>query len=151
MPRSFAEMRGTVDRIVGGVVGALWAILGLGFVIGSLGVANTVAMNVAEQQRTLGLLRSLGMTRRQVTRLVVVESLILGVAGCAAGVVGGLVTAAFIQIASQPLLGHPLSPSLRPTVIAANLAGAVAVTALAAYIPARRAARIDLLESLAAD
>lgn len=151
VPRSFADMRGTIDRIVGGVVGALWAILGLGFVIGSLGVANTVAMNVAEQQRTLGLLRSLGMTRRQVTRLVLVESLLLGVAGCAAGVVGGLVTAAFIQVASQPLLGHPLTPSLRPAVIAANLAGAVVVTALAALLPARRAARIDLLEAIAAE
>lgn len=151
VPRSFAEMRGTIDRVVGGVVGALWAILGLGFVIGSLGVANTVAMNVAEQQRTLGLLRSLGMTRGQVTRLVVVESLLLGVAGCVAGVVGGLVTAAVIQVASQPLLGHPLAFSLRPDVIAANLAGAVVVTALAAVLPARRAARIDILQAIAAE
>jgi putative ABC transport system permease protein len=133
------------------VVNSLWAILGLGFVVGSLGVANTVTMSVLEKTRTLGLLRAIGMTSGQVTRLVLLESLLLGVAGGLIGTVGGIFTALLIQFASQPLLGHPIRASLRPSVVAVNLIAAVAVAALAAWIPARRAVRLDLLESIAAD
>jgi putative ABC transport system permease protein len=133
------------------VVGSLWAILGLGFVVGSLGVANTVTMNVLEKRRTLGLLRAVGMTRGQVTRMVVIESLLLGAAGGLIGLAGGITTALFIQLASQPLLGHPIKASFRPDVVAMNLLAAVAITAIAAWLPARRAARLDLLESIAAE
>jgi putative ABC transport system permease protein len=149
--RSFADVQSFIDRIVNGVVGSLWAILGLGFVVGSLGVANTVTMNVLEKTRTLGLLRTIGMTRGQVTRMVVLESLLLGISGAVIGLVGGVVTALFIQLASQPLLGHPIRPSFRPGVVAANLAAAIAVTALAAWLPARRAARLDLLEAISSE
>jgi putative ABC transport system permease protein len=149
--RSFADVQSFIDRIVNGVVGSLWAIMGLGFVVGSLGVANTVTMNVLEKTRTLGLLRTVGMTRGQVTRMVVLESLLLGTAGALIGLVGGLVTAVFIQLSSQPLLGHPIRPSFRPGVVAANLAAALAVTALAAWLPARRTARLDLLEAISSE
>jgi len=149
--RSFGEVQKFVDRIVQGVVGSLWAILGLGFVVGSLGVANTVTMNVLEKKRTLGLLRAVGMTRGQVTRMVVLESVMLGAAGGIIGLAAGMVTAVFIQLASQPLLGHPVSVTFRPAVVAANLAAAVVVTALAAWLPARRAVRLDLLEAISAE
>jgi putative ABC transport system permease protein len=149
--RSFGQVRRFMDGIVSGVVGSLWAILGLGFVVGSLGVANTVTMNVLEKRRALGLLRTVGMTRGQVTRMVVIESVLLGAAGGLIGMAGGLTTALFIQLASQPLLGHPVKIMLRPGVVAANLAAAVAVTAIAAWLPARRAAQLDLLESISAE
>jgi len=61
------------------------------------------------------------------------------------------VTAVFIQWASQPLLGHPIRASFRPSVVVANLLAAVVVTGLAAWLPARRAARIDLLEAVSAE
>ena len=149
--RSFENVQAFINGIVGGVVNSLWVILGLGFVVGSLGVANTVTMNVLEKTHTLGLLRAIGMTRGQVTRLVVLESMLLGVAGGLIGAVGGIFTALLIQFASQPLLGHPIRASLRPTVVIVNLVAAVAVTALAAWIPARRAVRLDLLESIASE
>jgi putative ABC transport system permease protein len=149
--RSFGEVQRFIDAIVDGLVGSLWAILGLGFVVGSLGVANTVTMNVLEMKRTLGLLRAVGMTRGQVTRMVVLQSVLLGVAGGIIGLVAGITTALFIQLASQPLLGHPVSVTFRPAVVATNLAAAVAVTALAAWLPARRAVRLDLLEAISAE
>ena len=149
--RSFENVQAFIDGIVSGVVNSLWAILGLGFVVGSLGVANTVTMSVLEKTRTLGLLRAIGMTSGQVIRLVLLESLLLGAAGGLIGAVGGMCTALLIQFASQPLLGHPIRASLRPSVVAVNLVSAVAVTALAAWIPARRAVRLDLLESIAAE
>jgi len=149
--RSFAELRRYIDRIVSGVVGSLWAILGLGFVVGSLGVANTVAMSVMEQKRSLGLLRAVGMRRGQVVRMVVLQSMLLGVAAGLVGLVAGLATALFIQFSSQPLLGHPLALRVRPDVVASSLAAAVAVTAIAAWLPARRAVGLDLLEAMGAE
>jgi putative ABC transport system permease protein len=149
--RSFGDVKRFIDGIVSGVVGSLWAILGLGFVVGSLGVANTVTMNVLEKRRTLGLLRAVGMTSRQVTGVVVLESLLLGLSGAIIGLLGGLTTALFIQYASQPLLGHPIRATLRPSLIAANIAAAILVTGLAAWFPARRAARLDLLEAISSE
>jgi putative ABC transport system permease protein len=91
------------------------------------------------------------MTGGQVTRMVVLESLLLGISGALIGLLGGLVTAVFIQLASQPLLGHPIRPSFRPGVVAANMAAAIVITMLAAWLPARRAARLDLLEAISAE
>ena len=114
-------------------------------------MANTVTMSVLEKQRSLGLLRAVGMRRRQVIGMVVLESLLLGIAAGIVGLVAGLSTAVFIQFASQPLLGHPLAIRVRPGVVVANLLAAVAVTAVAAWLPARRAVNLDLLESLSAE
>jgi ABC-type antimicrobial peptide transport system permease subunit len=81
----------------------------------------------------------------------VIESLLLGLSGCIIGILGGIASAWFIQLSSQPLLGHPVSMSFRPDVILSNLAAAIAITAIAAWLPARRAVRLDLLESIAAE
>jgi putative ABC transport system permease protein len=149
--RSFGDLQVFIDTVVKGVVSSLWAILGLGFAVGSLGVANTVTMNVLEKQRTLGLLRAVGMTSRQVTLVVVLESLLLGIAGSLIGLFGGITTALFIQLSSQPLLGHPIEAKFRPDVIAVNLVAAVLVSLVAAWLPARRAARLDLLQAISGE
>jgi putative ABC transport system permease protein len=149
--RSFTDFRQFIAALIKGVNDSLWAILGLGFVVGSLGVANTVTMNVLEQRRSLGLLRAVGMSRGRVTRLVVLQSVLLGGAGAVIGIGGGVTTAWFIQLASQPLLGHPIRLSFRPGIVAANVAAALVVTALAAWLPARRAVKADLLAALSAE
>lgn len=146
--RSFSAYRRQVDGMVDGVVRSLWAILALGFAVGSLGVANTVTMNVVEQTRSLGLLRAVGMTGRQVTRMIVLQSAAIGAAGGLIGLVGGLTTSAFIQAASQPLLGHPIRFTFRPDIVAGTLAASLAVSILAACLPARRAARLDVLDAI---
>ena len=149
--RSFRDLQLFVETLVQGVVGSLWSILGLGFFVGSLGVANTVTMNVLEQQRTLCLLRAVGMQPGQVARLVWLQSVLLGAAGGLIGVTSGLVTAAFIQMASQPLLGHPVGVNLRPGVVVTNVAAAIVVAAVASGLPIRRVMGMDLLKSIASD
>jgi len=54
-------------------------------------------------------------------------------------------------MASQPLLGHPIRASFRPGLVAMNLLAALLVTVLAAWIPARRASRLDLLEAVSSE
>jgi len=149
--RSFGDVTAFVDTLVMGVTRSLQAILALGFVVGSLGVANTVTMSVLEKRRALGLLRAVGMSSARVTRMVVLESVLLGAAGAITGMLAGITTALFIQLASQPMLGHPVQFSLRPGVLAANLVAALVVSAAAAWLPARRAVRMELLEAIAAE
>jgi ABC-type lipoprotein release transport system permease subunit len=55
------------------------------------------------------------------------------------------------QVMSQPLVGHPVSFRLRPDVVVVNVVAAIAVTAAAAWLPARRAPRTDWLESVMAE
>ena len=69
MIRSFAELRRQLDTLIDGIVGALWGLVGVGFVIGGVAVANTLTMSVLEQTRELGLLRVIGMTRSQVRKI----------------------------------------------------------------------------------
>jgi len=86
-----------------------------------------------------------------VVALVVLQSMLLGAAAGIIGLVSGVTTALFIQFASQPLLGHPLAMHIRPAVVIANLLAALVVTALAAWLPARRAVNLDLLEAMSAE
>jgi putative ABC transport system permease protein len=88
--RSNAELRGLVDRSAARVTGALAALAALVFAIASLGIANTLMMNVQDQARQFGLLRALGLTRRQLFRAVLVQALLLGGASLVPGTAAGL-------------------------------------------------------------
>ena len=74
MLHSFADLSRMLDRMMGGVIGGLWAILALGFVVAAFGIANTLTMSVLEQTRELALLRVVAMTRRQVRRFVLSQA-----------------------------------------------------------------------------
>ena len=70
---------------MGGVIGGLWAILALSFIVAAFGIANTLTMSVLEQTRELALLRVVAMTRRQVRRLVLSQAGIIGLIGLGLG------------------------------------------------------------------
>ena len=147
--RSFAELRAQFDRLVDGIVGSLFVLMAIGFVVGGLGVSNTLAMSVLEQTRELGLLRIVGMTRRQVQRLVMVEALLIGLLGVGLGLLGGMSTAYVIHVCNWTLLDRAVAFEFHGWLLVANVLGCLLVAALAAWIPARRAANLDLLTALA--
>ena len=131
-----------------GVVAAFWAVLGLGLVVASFGIFNTITMNVLEQTREIGLLRIVGMTRGQVLRTVIAQGLILAFLGILLGTLAGQVTAYLMHLCKGPVLGGYTAFHWRPDLIV--LADFVALTLVvaASYSPARRAARLDALESV---
>ncbi len=147
--QSFTELRAQFETLVNGVAGALWALLAVGFVVGGVAVANTLTMNVLEQTRELGLLRIVGMTRRQVRKLVFCQSLLLGVVGTLMGIVAGVTTAVIIHLCQEPLMGYALPFSFSGVLLAANAGGCLLVAILAAWSPAERAARLDVLAAIA--
>ena len=107
MLHSFADLSRMLDRMMGGVIGGLWAILALGFVVAAFGIANTLTMSVLEQTRELALLRVVAMTRRQVRRMVLSQAGIIGLSVWGWVSLGGISTAYTIGLCMMPLLGYP--------------------------------------------
>ena len=127
----------------------IYALLALSVVIAVLGIVNTLALSVFERTREIGLLRAVGMTRRQLRRMITVESISTAVFGAVLGTVLGLVLGITVQygVRSQGLevLSIPWL-SLVAVLIAAAVAGMVA-----AVLPAWRATRLDVLRAITAD
>lgn len=151
---SYALEANSVDRIAGAVDATLGRVFGLfdalalvAILVAGLGIVNTLTMNVYERVREIGVLRSAGMTRPQVWRMVVVEAGILGVVGsilgCASGLVAGQV---MIGLAGGSGLRLPLDPDWRT--IGAAAAFGIAVAMLAAVWPARQAARVSIVRAV---
>lgn len=122
-------------------------LLGFSVLIALLGVLNTLALSVLERTRELGLLRAVGMSRTQVKRMVRVESVLICAFGGLLGLVVGTAFGAALQQALEgegvTELGIPVRTLLGYLLLAA-VAGVVA-----AWLPARRACRLDVLAAIA--
>ena len=122
----------------------LLAFAGVSLVVSVFLIANTFTMLAAERTRELALLRAVGASRRQVTRSVLIEAMVVGGVASAAGLGLGVVTAAVLRSTILGFGGQlpngPLIVTLT-TVLVSVLVG-VLVTMLAAWLPARRAAKI---------
>ena len=120
--------------------------LALAIVIALLGIANTLSLAVYERRTELGLLRAVGETRRQVRSMLRLESVILATFGTALGLVlGGVLGWVLFTTVSERRRRSPCRSV--PIVVIAVLGAAAGV--LAALRPARRAAKLPILESIA--
>jgi putative ABC transport system permease protein len=146
--QSRSELRGYIDSAVGRVAGLVWALLGLVFVVASLGIVNTLTMNVLEQTRELGILRALGLKRSQVRKLVLSQALAIALVSLVPGTVIGLALAYLFNLLSHLLLSHTVAFRVEFGLVAGCLATAVTLTLLAALLPARRAARLRVVQAL---
>lgn len=121
--------------------------LGLAIIIALLGISNTMALSVLERTREIGLMRAIGMTRRQTRSLIRLEAGVVSVFGAVLGVLVGLAFGwmAVLAIPSDFIdrLSIPI-PTLVAYVAIAALAGLVS-----ASLPARRASRLNILDSIA--
>ena len=121
----------------------LYVLLALSVIVSLFGIVNTLILTVFERTRELGMLRAVGMTRRQVRRMIRHESVITALIGGFLGIVLGVVLAGLL-IARIEFIEFTL-PIL--SLIIFTLA-AILVGIVAAIAPARRAARLNVLEAL---
>jgi putative ABC transport system permease protein len=128
------------------VIAIVYVLLALAVIVSLLGIVNTLALSVFERTRELGMLRAIGMTRRQVRRMVRHESVIMALFGASVGIAVGLFLAAMVTVA---LRGQGLQFALPSASLVAFVVIAVAAGMLAAIGPARRAARLRVLDALA--
>ena len=118
---------------------------GVALMLASVGLAASIASGVAQRTREIGVRMALGAESRQVTRLFLRQGLALTVVGIVLGIAGA---AASTRLLESWLYG--VKPLDAPT-FAWSAAGMLAIAALASYLPARRAARIDPLVTLRAE
>ncbi len=141
-----SQLKDQQKQQVNQLLGLIYALLSLAIVVSVFGIVNTLALSIHERTREIGMLRAVGMSRRQVRAMVRYEAVITALIGAILGTVLGVVFAALV---SRPLaddgfrLSYPIATLLVLLVLAA-IAGVIA-----AIGPARRASRLDVLRALA--
>jgi putative ABC transport system permease protein len=148
MVQSFQEMADIIENMISGVVGGLWVVLALGALIAAFGLINTLAMNILEQTREIGMLRVVAMTRQQIRRMILAQALIMAFIGILPGVVLGVGVAAAMNLSTLIVTGHAVRFQWYPGFIAGALLAEVLIVIMAAMFPAERAARLNLAKAL---
>ncbi|MFD7663586.1 ABC transporter permease [Streptomyces sp. NPDC059788] len=142
-----ADYKELVSGQIQALLNLLYGLLGLAIVIAVLGVVNTLALAVVERTREIGLLRAVGLSRKQLRRMIRLESVVIALFGAILGLGLGLVWG----VATQRVLAlEGLTAFAVPwTTVAAVVVGSVLVGLLAALLPALRASRLDILTAIA--
>ncbi|MEX2106964.1 MAG: FtsX-like permease family protein [Solirubrobacterales bacterium] len=124
------------------------AIIGIAVIVGLLGIVNTLSMSVIERTREIGVLRALGGSRWRIRRMMLDESLLISLAGALVGIAAGILIAVvwIIAVRESSLVGLEIRFPVT-TLIVIGILGVV-LGALAAILPARRAAGLDPLQAL---
>jgi putative ABC transport system permease protein len=130
------------------VFGLITVLLGFAVLIALLGITNTLALSIVERTREIGLLRAVGMTRRQLSWMIRAEAVLVAavaaVVGVGLGVGLGAATLAGLS-SDMPFVLRVPAGQLVVVAVAAVVAGLAA-----GLLPARRAARLDVLTAIAA-
>ena len=135
-----------IDNQIAGlnaILNILYVLLALSVIVSLFGIVNTLVLTVFERTREIGMLRAVGMTRRQVRRMIRHESVITALIGGAIGIALGIVLGALLVARVDFIVFSLPVGSLIVFAIATIIVGIVA-----AIFPARRAARLNVLEAL---
>lgn len=144
---SVAEFKDTLSDSVNTMLMIFGGLLGLAIIIALFGIANTLTLSVVERTRESALLRALGITKRQLRRMLSIEALVMAVIGALTGVVLGI---AFGWAATEAM-GESSVFALPYGQVAGFVALAAVAGVLAAVMPARRAAKASIVESLSTE
>lgn len=144
-----ADYKQTLQDQVGQMLNMVYGLLALAIIVAVLGVVNTLALSVVERTREIGLLRAIGLSRRQLRRMIRLESVVIALFGALLGLGLGMCWGA----AAQKLLaleGLGVLEIPWPT-IGAVFVGSALVGLVAALVPAFRAGRMNVLNAIATE
>jgi putative ABC transport system permease protein len=138
----FVEERGAE---LDGILNLLYALLALSVIVSLFGMVNTLVLAVFERTREIGMLRAVGLSRRQTRRMVRHESVVTALIGAALGLPLGIALAAAV---TRALARFDLSFTVPVLPLAVFVVVAIVAGLAAAVLPARRASRLDVLKAL---
>jgi putative ABC transport system permease protein len=164
------EVRDTIDRIYGtrrnlasfsnealksvalGISSQAFALFDvlswISVIVASLGVVNTLMMNVLERTREIGMLRGVGMTRWQVIKMILAEAGVMGAIGGVLGIVVGLFLARVLIVSTNAMQGYNLKYVMPTQGLLMAFVIALAISQLAALWPSSRAARLVVIDAI---
>jgi putative ABC transport system permease protein len=140
-----SQFKDNFEKPLNSILSLLYVLLALSVIVSLFGIVNTLVLTVFERTRELGMLRAVGMTRRQVRRMIRHESIVTSLIGAALGIVVGVFLAVLVThaLSDEGIVFEVPYLSVVYFVIAAIIVGI-----LAAIWPARRAAKLNVLEAL---
>lgn len=147
--RDQTDYKELLEDQIGQLLNLVYGLLALAIIVAILGVVNTLALSVIERTREIGLMRAIGLSRRQMRRMIRLESVVIAVFGALLGLGLGLAWG----VTAQKLLALEGLKTLEipvPT-IAAVFVGSAVIGLLAALAPALRAGRMNVLNAIATD
>lgn len=119
----------------------------LALLIGSIGIINNLIISFMERKKSIAVLRSVGMNKKQIVKMVFIEALYSGIIGGAAGIAGGIIV---MQIV--PYILEAMRISIRTYVVTdilwIYLAGGVAITIIASVSPALKSSKLNIIEAI---
>lgn len=139
-----ARFQSDQEKQIDTFLGVIFALLGLSIIVAVFGIVNTLVLAITERTRELGLLRAIGASRRQIRSMVRLEAVITALIGTVLGTIVGIL---FGLAVAAPAADLSFSIPVGSIVVVLVLGAAAGV--LAAILPARKAARLDVLRSLA--
>ncbi|NGN62840.1 ABC transporter permease [Streptomyces sp. A7024] len=145
--RDQADLKELVREQIAVLLYLVYALLGLAIIIAVLGVVNTLALSVVERTREIGLLRAIGLSRRQLRRMIRLEAVMIAVFGALLGLALGLVWGGGVHevLALQGMRAF----AVPWWTVVAVMGGSVLVGLAAALLPALRASRLNVLAAIA--
>ena len=140
------ELKDRQKEQINAILALIYVLLALAVVVSLVGIVVTLILSIYERTRELGMVRAIGMSRRQVRRMVTYEAVITAVLGAIAGLILGVLFAFLMGI---PLEGEGFVLSYPIGTLALILVLSAVAGVVAAIYPARKAARLDILEAIA--
>jgi putative ABC transport system permease protein len=143
--QTHSEFKTNFEKPLNNIISLLYVLLALSVIVSLFGIVNTLVLTVFERTRELGMLRAVGMTKRQTRRMIRHESIVTSLIGAAMGIVVGFFLAILVThaLSDEGIVFAVPYASIVYFVIAAIIVGI-----LAAIWPARRAAKLNVLDAL---
>lgn len=120
----------------------------LAVIVASLGIVNTLTMNVMERTREIGMLRAIGMTQQQVRQMILAEAGLMGIMGGLLGLVFGIFLSRIFLFGMTAMSGYKIDLVIPIAGIITGLIVSLVISQLAALQPAKRAATINILDAI---
>ncbi|RKN10015.1 ABC transporter permease [Streptomyces radicis] len=144
-----ADYKQALEDEVGTLLNVVYALLALAIIVAVLGVVNTLALSVIERTREIGLMRAIGLSRRQMRRMVRLESVVIAlfgaVLGLGLGLGWGVAAQRVLSLEGFAVLDVPWAT------LGVVFAGSAVVGLVAAIVPAFRAGRMSVLRAIATE
>jgi putative ABC transport system permease protein len=147
--RTAAQFKQDQAGQINTLLALIYVLLALSVIVSLFGIVNTLILSIYERTRELGMLRAIGTSRKQVRQMIRYESVITALIGGVFGLVIGVVGA--VLFTTLALSGSGFVQSIPVGTLAILLVVAALAGLLAAQLPARRAARLDMLQALASE